>query len=169
MKKEETLDYVIKSAWHNISRMYNAEAAQHEMSTAVGYVLLNIDLEKGTPATKIAPQLGLESRSLTRILKNLEEKGWIYRRTDRKDKRFVKIFLTEEGRKKRETARKTVKDYNYFIRKNIPEEKLNLFFEVMGEMASLTEHYRQELVKNAELLKNALSAITLPQEEQSLV
>ncbi|NJL12645.1 MAG: hypothetical protein HC913_06380 [Microscillaceae bacterium] len=75
MKREETLDYNIKAAWHAIARMYNAEAAKFNLTVSVGYILLNIDLEKGTPATKIAPLLGLEARSITRTLRNMEKRA----------------------------------------------------------------------------------------------
>jgi MarR family transcriptional regulator, organic hydroperoxide resistance regulator len=105
MKKEKTVDFHLKWAWHSISRMYNVYAAPQDLTMAIGYVLLNIDLEHGTPATKIAPSIGMEARSLTRMLKNLEEKGWIRKEGSETDKRFVKIFLTEEGKKKRAFAR----------------------------------------------------------------
>jgi DNA-binding MarR family transcriptional regulator len=78
MTPEETVDYNIKVAWHAISRMYNTQAAKHDITTSIGFVLLNIDQENGTPATKIAPLLGLETRSLTRILRSMEERGLIY-------------------------------------------------------------------------------------------
>jgi DNA-binding MarR family transcriptional regulator len=145
MKREETVDYSIKIAWHIISRMYNDLGEQYDISASTGYVLLNIDVENGTPATKIAPQLGLETRSLTRILKTLEDKGWIYRKTDRKDKRFVKIFLTELGKEKREISRKTVRAFNFFIKENIPAEKLNTFFEVIQDITQLTDEYHQKI------------------------
>src|SRR4028118_846771 len=109
MKAKETVDYNIKAAWHAISRMYNIQAAKHDMTTAIGFVLLNIDMDKGTPATKIAPLLGLEARSLTRMLKTMEEKGYIYKVNNTKDKRGVNIRLTEIGKDKREVARQTVR------------------------------------------------------------
>ncbi|HMG89981.1 MAG TPA: hypothetical protein VK589_07970, partial [Chryseolinea sp.] len=68
MRREETVDHNIKSAWHAISRMYNQQAGKHEITTSIGFVLLNIHSD-GTPATKIAPLMGLEARSLTRMLK----------------------------------------------------------------------------------------------------
>lgn len=140
MKPKETVDYNIKACWHAISRMYNAQAAKHEMTASIGYVLLNIDTEKGSPATKIAPLLGLESRSLTRMLKSMEEEGLIFRVTDEKDKRGVNIFLTEEGKRKKEIARKTVKSFNYMVREHIPQEKLEIFFEVIDEINRLIEN-----------------------------
>ena len=73
MKRAETICYTIKTAWHAINRMYNNIAATEGITTSIGYVLLNIDAKEGTPATKIAPLIGLEARSLTRMLKSLEE------------------------------------------------------------------------------------------------
>ena len=138
MKAEKTIDYHIKTAWYAISRMYNSSAAKAEMSMAVGYVLLNVD-KNGTPATKIAPLLGLEPRSLTRMLKTLEEKGWIYRETDAEDKRVVNVFLTEEGKKKRDFARQGVLEFNEAIYQRVGEEKLQTFFEIMREIQRVVD------------------------------
>lgn len=151
MKAEKTVDFHIKTAWYAISRMYNSSAAKVDMSMAVGYVLLNVD-KNGTPATKIAPLLGLEPRSLTRMLKTLEEKGWIYRQTDAEDKRVVNVFLTEEGKKKRDFAREGVLEFNEAIHQRVGEEKLQVFFEVMREIQRVVD--AENISMRAETLKN---------------
>jgi DNA-binding MarR family transcriptional regulator len=140
MKPNETVDFNIKASWHAISRMYNAQASKHEITTSIGFVLLNIDTENGTAATKIAPLMGLESRSLTRILKAMEEKGLIYKMSDSKDKRSVKIFLTDVGKVKKEVSRETVLKFNNSVRNNIPEEKLRVFFEVLETINILIDN-----------------------------
>lgn len=142
MKREETVDYQIKACWHAISRMYNSEAAQHDFTMAIGHVLLTIDVEQGTPATRIGPLVGLESRSLTRMLRTLEEDGLIYRETNSKDKRFVNVFLTPKGKDKREIARRTVREFNFMIRENVPSEKLQVFFEVVQQITKVVEQRR---------------------------
>jgi MarR family transcriptional regulator, organic hydroperoxide resistance regulator len=139
MKKEETVDYHIRSAWHAIARMYNQQAAKYNATMAVGFVLLNIDVEEGTPATKIAPLMGLEPRSLTRLLKTLEEQGAIYREVDKTDKRSVRIFLTEEGKRGRERSKEIVLRFNEVIREVIPEEKLKVFFDVIQNINKIIE------------------------------
>jgi len=136
MRREETVDHNIKSAWHAISRMYNQQAGKHEITTSIGFVLLNIHSD-GTPATKIAPLMGLEARSLTRMLKTMEEKKLIYREPDAVDKRSVRIFLTELGKKKKEISRETVLFFNNKVRELVPESKLKIFFEVMNEVNHL--------------------------------
>jgi len=139
MKREETIDYHIRSAWHAISRMYNQQALKFDATMSMGFALLVIDAEAGTPATKIAPMMGLEARSLTRLLKSLEEKGMVYRETDKADKRSVKIFLTKEGKKKREFARETVLKFNETIRKEVSREKLDVCFEVLQQVNKIIE------------------------------
>ena len=140
MKPEETVDYNFKVCWHAITRMYNTEAAKADITTSIGFVLLNINQETGTPATKIAPLLGLEARSLTRILKSMEEQELIYKVSDMSDKRLVRIFLTEKGLEKKEIARQTVKRFNYRVRDEIPQKELDVFFRVCGRIMGMIEN-----------------------------
>lgn len=139
MKREETIDYNIKATWHAISRMYNQYGDKFEITASTGFVLLNIDVDNGTPATKIAPQLGLESRSLTRMLKAMEEKGWIYREKDQEDGRSVRVLLTEEGKRKREISRRSVKEFNQRVRAVVSDDKLHTFLEVIQAVNAVIE------------------------------
>jgi DNA-binding MarR family transcriptional regulator len=139
MKKEETVDYNIKAAWHAIARMYNQQAMKYGGTMSIGFALLNIHTEEGTPATKIAPMMGLEARSLTRLLKSMEEKGLIYRETDKNDKRSVRIRLTKEGRKNKEKAKNTVLRFNEVVREELDDEKLNTFFDVLRKINQIIE------------------------------
>jgi DNA-binding MarR family transcriptional regulator len=139
MRKEETVDYIIKAAWHAIARMYNQQAAKHGITTSMGFVLLNIHSHDGTPATKIAPLMGLEARSLTRLLKKMEEKGLIYREADASDKRLVRIVLTKEGKKKKEKSRETVLRFNEVVRQQTNGESLSIFFKVLHDIQKIIE------------------------------
>ncbi|HEY8513232.1 MAG TPA: MarR family transcriptional regulator [Cyclobacteriaceae bacterium] len=139
MRREETVDYNIKATWHAIARMYNQRAARYGGTMSTGFVLLNVDAEEGTPATKIAPLMGLEARSLTRILKSMEEAGLIFRAPDPNDRRSVRIFLTPEGRAKKEKAREVVLHFNNTVFQQVAPEKLKVFFEVLAEINKVVE------------------------------
>lgn len=139
MKGKKTVCFNIKASWHAIARLYNEQAAKHGLSASIGYVLLNIDTENGTPATKIGPLIGMESRSLTRMLKNLEENGLILKKSDEKDKRLVKVFLTEKGKEKKEIAKQVVKKFNNVVSEEIPAEKLTTFFEVIDTINEIID------------------------------
>jgi MarR family transcriptional regulator, organic hydroperoxide resistance regulator len=137
MKRNDTVCYNIKVSWHSISRMYNEQAGKHNSTAAVGFVLLNIDSKEGTPATKIGPILGMETTSLARMLKNMEENGLIRRVHDKQDRRLVRIFLTAKGLEAKETAKKVVKKFNNAVREVVPEEKLQTFFEVIEKINNI--------------------------------
>jgi DNA-binding MarR family transcriptional regulator len=139
MKREETVDYQIKAAWHAIARMYNQQALKYGGTMSIGFALLNIHTEEGTPATKIAPLMGLEARSLTRLLNSMEEKGLIYRVTDKIDKRSVRVRLTKEGKKSKERAKQTVLRFNDAVRAEIPAAKLDEFFQVLQGINRIIE------------------------------
>ena len=139
MRREETVDYHIRMAWHAIARMYNQQAVQYDATMSMGFVLLNINSEEGIPATKIAPLMGLEARSLTRLLKTMEEKGLVYREADKHDKRSVRVLLTAEGKEKREKARQKVLKFNELVRTRISDADLRTFFSVVQQITSLIE------------------------------
>lgn len=139
LKPEESVCFCTKTTWHAISRLYNTTGSQHDISASTGFVLLNIDIDNGSPATRIAPQLGMEARSLTRVLKSLEEKGYIYKEADPKDGRVMRIFLTEEGKRKRELAKIGVVAFNKAVREVVPTEKLDIYFEVANTINEIID------------------------------
>lgn len=139
MKREETVDFHIKSAWHAISRMYNQHAVQEDFTTAIGFVLININSKEGTPATKIAPLIGLETRSLTRMLKTMEEKGLIIKKADPLDKRSVRIFLTDLGKSKKEISIQTIMKFNNKVREVVSENELEIFFGVFTKIQQVID------------------------------
>lgn len=144
MKPQETVDYHIKLAWLSIANHYNQVAAKYDLTQATGFVLLNIDDHNGTPATKIAPLMGMQKTSLSRMLKNMESDKLICRVKDKIDGRQVNICLTAKGREKKKIAKKVVKEFNEHIIKHIELDKLNCFYEVMQDINSLTEEYRNQ-------------------------
>lgn len=141
MKPEETIDFHLRWAWHNIARLYNAEAGRHGLTMSVGFTLLNIDQREGTPSTKLGPKMGMEPRSLTRTLKSMEDEGLIYRKNDKNDRRLVLIFLTEKGKKKREIAREKIIHFNEAIQKQMGRKKVNEFMSMMGELNKMIQDF----------------------------
>ncbi len=141
MKAEDTVDFHIKLAWHSIVNFYNHIAGQYELTQATGFVLINIDEKKGTPATKIAPLMGMKATSLSRVLKSMENNNLIIRKKDKSDGRLVKIHLTEKGISKQKIAKKVVREFNEFLIQNIDSQKIIAYKEVMKDIFQLTEEY----------------------------
>jgi DNA-binding MarR family transcriptional regulator len=139
MKPVDTADFHIRWSWYNISRMYNTKANKYGGTMAIGYTLLNIDKD-GTPSTKLAPKMGMEPRSLTRMIKSLETKGWIEKRIDKNDKRMVNIYLTKTGITMRNRTRSSVIKFNKTIQEKINESELKTCFKVLNEINTLIDN-----------------------------
>lgn len=128
--KDKTIDYILRTTWLSVQKMYNEEASKFGSTMATGFTLLSIDKEKGTPSTALGPKMGMEATSLSRILKTMETKGLIERKPNPDDGRGVLICLTEFGIENRAYSKEKVLLFNEAIRRNISEEKLNHFYEV---------------------------------------
>ena len=139
MKPQETVDFHIRWSWYNISRMYNTKANEFGGTMSIGYALLNIDIG-GTPSTKLGPKMGMEPRSLTRMIKSLEENGWIEKRLDKKDKRLVNLHLTENGKKMRNRTRDYVIAFNNKIQEEINKEDIKTCFKVLNKVNNLIDN-----------------------------
>ncbi|WP_053990338.1 MarR family winged helix-turn-helix transcriptional regulator [Mangrovimonas sp. TPBH4] len=128
--KDKTIDYVLRTTWLAVNKMYNDEAAKFETTMATGFTLLSIDPEKGTPSTSLGPKMGMEATSLSRILKTMETRGLIERKPNPDDGRGVLIHLTPFGKEKRELSKDRVLTFNEAVKKHVSPEKMANFYEV---------------------------------------
>ncbi|WP_397363165.1 MarR family winged helix-turn-helix transcriptional regulator [Olleya sp. R77988] len=145
--KERTIDYMLRTTWLAVNKMYNEEAVKFDSTMATGFALLSIDPEDGTPSTSLGPKMGMEATSLSRTLKSMEEKGLITRKPNPEDGRGVLIFLTDFGKEKREYSRERVLTFNNTIKEYVTEEKLKHFYEVsdtINELISNKKIYTKE-------------------------
>ncbi|MDG2281139.1 MAG: MarR family transcriptional regulator [Flavicella sp.] len=135
--KNKSIDHHLRATWQAVSKMYNEEAATYGSTMATGFLLLNIDFEKGTPSTALGPKMGMEPTSLSRLIKKMEEKGLIYREKNPDDGRGVLIKLTDFGIEKRETSKQSVLQFNDMVKDNVSDTKLQHFFEVTETIQEL--------------------------------
>lgn len=129
--KDLTIDYALRATWQAVIKMYNEEAKHYGLTMAIGFTLLSIDPKKGTPSTALGPKMGMESTSLSRILKNIEERGYIERRPNPKDGRGVLIYLTKLGLEKRADSKEVVLRFNDAVKADIDENDLTGFFKTI--------------------------------------
>ena len=146
--KKETFDYALKSAWQGVSKMYNKEAAKFDSTMATGFALLSIDAE-GTPSMALGPKMGMESTSLSRLLKSMEDQKLIYRTQHPEDGRSVLVQITEFGKEKRAYSKSVVLDFNEMVNKQLTDQQIKNFYEVIDcikEQAQNKTHFESEII-----------------------
>lgn len=136
-EKVESVDLMLKSAWLAVSKMYSEQASLYNSTAVQALTLLKIDPKEGTRSTNLGPKMAIEPTSLTRIIKLLEDNGYIYKEKTTTDKREVIIKLTEKGLNSRNLSKEVVLNFNKKIVENIQPEKFEVFKEVMNDILKI--------------------------------
>ena len=140
VKNNISFDYVFRSTWQLIHKMYTEEAQKHNSTMGIGFVLISIDYKTGTPSTLLGPKMGIEANSLSRTLKKMENQDLIYREKNPEDGRSVLIKLTDKGKKEREIAKQTVLKFNNTIAENLSKQEIQTFNKVTNKINELINH-----------------------------
>lgn len=137
-KKVENIDLILKQTWIAVQKMYSEMAQEYDSTAVQALTLLKIDPKNGTRSTNLGPKMAIEPTSLTRIIKLLEDNGYIYKEKTTQDKREVIIKLTEKGQNYRNISKDTVVNFNKKVIERISPEKLEIFKEVMSEIMKIS-------------------------------
>ena len=133
----ESVDLMLKSVWLAVSKMYSEQASLHNSTAVQALTLLKIDPKEGTRSTNLGPKMAIEPTSLTRIIKLLEDNGYIYKEKTTSDKREVIIKLTDKGLKSRNLSKEVVVNFNKKVVERIDPEKYAVFKDVMSEIMKI--------------------------------
>lgn len=137
VEKVENIDLVLKSTWLAVSKMYSDLAQDHDATAVQALTLLKIDPKEGTRSTNLGPKMAIEPTSLTRIIKLLEDNGYIYKEKTSTDKREVIIKLTNKGLNSRNLSKEAVVNFNRAVAEKIAPDKLQVFKEVMSDILQI--------------------------------
>jgi len=144
IKHQETIDYFLKIVWQTVANRYNQLVTEFGITQSIGYLLINIDEQNGTTVTQAASLLGLKSTSLSRMLKQLETMGLIYRELNEGDKRSVKIYLTPLGKEKRSLARGLVREFNNYLNSHLNDNEKEQLVKTLKKINQLTLQFKPE-------------------------
>lgn len=136
-EKIENVDLILKQTWLAVSKMYSDMAHEYDSTAVQALTLLKIDPKEGTRSTNLGPKMAIEPTSLTRIIKLLEDNGYIYKEKTTTDKREVIIKLTEKGLNSRNLSKEVVVNFNKKVMERIPVEKMEVFKDVMTEIMKI--------------------------------
>ena len=128
------IEHSLRYTWQSVSKMHNEEAKKYGGTLAHAQALLNLDPNQGIPSTSLGPKMGMESTSLSRTLKSMEQLNLINRVANPQDRRSVLIKLTEKGKDLRNLAKKNGLRFNKVVYENIGKEDIDTFLSVMKKI-----------------------------------
>jgi DNA-binding MarR family transcriptional regulator len=94
-------------------------------------VLRVLSQSESISATELARAVEHDGGALTRLLDRLQEKGYVARRPNAKDRRAIEVFMTDEGRALWESMQICVKQLNTEILDALDDDEQTQLFDLM--------------------------------------
>lgn len=110
---------------------------KQRLSVIEWYILRALYEEDGQHASTLADAVGRAATSFTPNLDKLQGKNLIERRPDPGDRRAVRIFLTDKGRKIEQQIKDSVVDIEKIVRDMFPQAEYETFLDVVTTLQSM--------------------------------
>lgn len=102
---DQMLCFEVYSTEHAFSRLYKSLLAPLGLTYPQFLVMILLWERNDQTVNGIGGRLGLESSTLTPLLKRMEKAGLVTRKRDHEDERRVRVALTDEGDALRQEAK----------------------------------------------------------------
>jgi DNA-binding MarR family transcriptional regulator len=143
---EQQLCFALYNASRALIRVYTPLLEPLGLTYPQYLAMLILWEEKSASVKSLGDRLGLDSGTLTPLLKRLEQRGLITRRRDPDDERVVRVEPTAEGQRLRSKARRIPAELACEAGIDVNDERERAHFaRLRRDLAALTEriHARQ--------------------------
>ncbi|MBC8438557.1 MAG: MarR family transcriptional regulator [Deltaproteobacteria bacterium] len=95
-----------------VSKAYRKEITSYKLTHGQFFMMVAIMEEEGLLPSELADKTSQDRATTTGLLDRLEKDRWVERRSDKNDRRSLRIFLTPQARNKREEILKLFQKTN---------------------------------------------------------
>lgn len=82
-----------------MSRRFRELLAKYDLTPSQWGILCSLWKQDGQPTLQLGRQIDLLPGTLTGVIRNLEQHGWVTRSKDETDARVARIWLTSKGKR----------------------------------------------------------------------
>ncbi|OMI26537.1 MarR family transcriptional regulator [Bacillus haynesii] len=125
-------------------------SVEWKKTEAKALMFLNEENGEGKMASEISRALHVTSPFVTQLLNRMEKKGLVLRRMDEDDKRIVRIFLTDEGKKAADDALKGLNRWFLQLSRFLGEDESRQFADLILKLSEFIEHGEKTSEKKVE-------------------
>ncbi len=138
----EEVTTTVRALYRLVCRSFDPEIARSGLTIPQINALEELTREDGLSLKELSGRMGLSHSTVSGIVDRLERKGLVGRRPDSKDRRYSRIFLSEE-----------VKEY---VREEVPSRTLGPILKAL-KLASAEE--RTQILAGIRTLRRLLEAV----------
>ncbi len=133
--KAEQIDYILEKLRVLMRESYGVMDAQQEccgLTYSQCHTLIEIGAKSEVSLVDLASSLGLDTSTLSRTIQAMVVSGLVIRTTNEKDRRYVRISLSKQGRKVYELIGRVYYDFMTSVFDLIPPQKHKEILENIG-------------------------------------
>lgn len=130
---------------HRATRAFDAELTARlrargytDIRRSHGAVFANID-DGGTRPSELAQRAGMTHPSMTELIDELEEKGYVARQADEEDGRSRVVVLTRRGSRHRREARRIIAEMEREYRQRLGSPQMECLRKALLRLATFAE------------------------------
>ena len=104
------------------------------------YVFI-ITKNPGITQDELASELCINKSNVTRGLNNLEERGFVERKADEKDKRILRVYPTDKMLQAFPEIKEVLREWNSYLTDDIDENEIKIFQSVLQRITERAKDY----------------------------
>ena len=115
----------------DLQRLFRLELSTEDLTYGQTLAIISIPND-GIEMSDLSLLLGLDNSTVTRLIIRLENKNWVIRKKSKRDKRAIKVFLTDDGAEVQVGIDKKLNAIGEKINLNINEDKKDNLFDSLS-------------------------------------
>lgn len=134
LKLQNQLCFPLYAASREIVKRYHPYLSRYDLTYTQYIVLLVLWEEKKCTVKELGERLYLDSGTLTPVLKNLQQKGYLEKNRSKQDERVVEVEITQPGMALREQLKDIPAKLGACVRLSGEEAKMlyQLLYKILG-------------------------------------
>ena len=114
---------------------FTLELSETELNASELVYLAQLYAHDGLTQEEMAKELSVDKAATARVMQSMEKKNLIVRKTDEKDKRAKRVFLTEKATRFEDRIREIQKDWITYITQDMTMEESEKFYSQLIRMS----------------------------------
>ncbi len=126
----------------------NHEMKPYNINSSEYIYLAELGKDEGVNQSYFTESLSIDPALTTRVMKTLEEKGFITRTKDEHDKRAVLIHLTEEGRRIQPILIEKLTNWTNCLTSDFTEDEHESIYQSLIKMSSNVANRKETMIQS---------------------
>lgn len=131
---DDCIGIITSRGTKHIVDAFNNRLALYGITRVQWIALYYIGRNEGITQKELSEEMDLTESTVVRLIDRLEKENTVERMKDEKDRRITKLYLTKEGKEKREALLPIGESFSNEANIGISEEHLEIFKEVLNKI-----------------------------------